>query len=310
MLTKAYDETTPLPPGADVELSEVNPRLRELRKRYAATAAPAGAGPWTAQHLRGSLNLGYFRGDSPYVWQYRDLPRATRLKFYLLARYIQSRDPAGLLERLGEDGAFGCWTYRYPGLPPVSRDLLDSVNELLFLDRGLDLLDRRGLRVLDIGAGYGRLAWRMIQAVPEVADYCCVDAIAESTFLCDYYLRYRGVAPPARVVPLDQAGTALREAQFDLVVNVHSFSECPLAAIVGWFEHVARLRAPYQFIVPNQGERFLSLEPDRTSRDFRPLIEQAGYELVRSEPVVEDDAVRELVGVFDYYHLFKLRADA
>jgi SAM-dependent methyltransferase len=184
------------------------------------------------------------------------------------------------------------------------------VNELLFLDRCVGLLGRRGLRVLDIGAGYGRLAWRMIQSVPEVADYCCVDAIAESTFLCDYYLRYRGVAPPARVVPLDQAGTALREAQFDLVVNVHSFSECTIAAIAGWCEHIARLRAPYLFVVPNEGEQFLSLEPDRTRRDFRPLIEQAGYELVHSEPVIEDDAVRELVGVFDHFHLFKLRADA
>ena len=86
----------------------------------------------------------------------------------------------GLLPQLVEDGAFGAPIFDFPGRPPVSRDLLDSVNELLYLDRKLDIVDRSELRVLDIGAGYGRLAHRMAQLVPGLADYACVDAIPES----------------------------------------------------------------------------------------------------------------------------------
>ena len=307
MLTKSYDDTTPLPADAHAELRADHPRLRELRSRYRAAALDA-AGPWTERRLEGDLNLAYFRGDSPYVWQYRDLPRAARLKFFLFAQYVRERDHTGLLEELGEDGAFGCWTYRYPNMAPVSRDLLDSVNELLFLDRNIGILDRPGLRILDIGAGYGRLAWRTAQAVDGLTDYCCVDAIAESTFLCEYYLHHRGVVPPARVLPFDKAEAALENERFDLVVNVHSFSECSFDSVAEWCEKLERIQAPYFFIVPNHDERFLSIEPDGSRRDFRPLIEKAGYELVASEPVLDDDAVRELVGVNDYFHLFKLRS--
>ena len=53
--------------------------------------------------------------------------------------------------------------------------------------------------MLDIGAGYGRLAHRMSAAFPQLEDYCCVDAVPESTFLSEYYLRHRGCTPPARV---------------------------------------------------------------------------------------------------------------
>src|SRR3546814_16107320 len=74
-----------------------------------------------------------------------------------------------------EDGLFGCWTQRFPGHPRCSRDLLDSVNELSFLDRHLSIRGRDGLRILDLGAGYGRLAHRAPAAFPGIADNCCVE---------------------------------------------------------------------------------------------------------------------------------------
>ncbi len=310
MLTQAWDDSTPLPAGAETDLRADNPVLLDLRRRY-STVSDDIAAPWlwSDKNIAAMLTLKYFRGDSPYVWQYRDLPRTTRLKFYLTGRYVQERDSSRLLERLGEDGAFGCWTYSYPGLPPISRDLIDSVNELLFLDRQIGLLGRRGLRVLDIGAGYGRLAWRTVQAVPDIADYCCVDAIPDSTFLCDYYLRYRRVSPPARVVPLDQVKATLAEAKFDIAFNVHSFSECTYTAVKWWFEQIAHLRIPYLFIVPNEDNGFTSTEQDDARRDLLPMISEAGYELVCREPVYQDPAVRQLIGINDHYHLFKLRGN-
>lgn len=308
MLKQAWDDTTPLPPGAEAELSASNPRLIELRSLYVDRNLTIGLPwQWNAKRLGAELNLCYFRGESPYVWQYRDLPRVAKLKFYVAAQYLRSRDPTGLLDRLGEDGAFGSWTYVYSGSGRISRDLLDSVNELLFLDRHLKILQHHDLRVLDIGAGYGRLAYRMVQAVAGLADYCCVDAVAESTFLSEYYLQYRRAMPPARVLPLYELDAALCGARFDLVVNVHSFSECTHAAITSWCEQIARLRAPYLFIVPNDSTMFLSTETDGSKRDFLPLIQGAGYELMHMEPVYDDTAVRELMGVTDHFCLFKLR---
>jgi hypothetical protein len=160
--------------------------------------------------------------------------------------------------------------------------------------------------VLDIGAGYGRLAHRTAEGFSNLRDYCCVDAIPESTFVSEYYLRHRGCAPPARVVRLDELDRELRPGAFDLAVNIHAFSECTLAAIEWWVSLLRRLEVPRLLVVPNEPERLLSLEPDGRRRDFAPLLERAGYRLLRREPVLADPAVEQLVGVSDRFHLFAL----
>jgi SAM-dependent methyltransferase len=279
--------------------------LRELRAAYGRLDAPVRArSVWKPSLLDAQLDLRYFRGESPYVWQYREWPRAMALKYFIFAGYVRGRDKRNLLARLGEDGAFGSWTFTYPGHGRVSRDLLDSVNEISFLDRHLGILDQPRLRVLDIGAGYGRSAVRMSQATPNLADYCCVDAIPESTFLCEYYLRHRRVSPPARTVPLHEIETALEPDSFDLALNVHSFSECTFDAVAWWIDRLAALRVPDLLIVPNDRDELLSFEPDGTRRDFRFLLEDAGYQLAVSEPVIDDPAVQELLRVPDQFLLF------
>jgi hypothetical protein len=189
----------------------------------------------------------------------------------------------------------------------VSRDLLESVNELEFLERQVALSAIDGLRVLDIGAGYGRLAHRGVTAYPNCADWCCVDAVPESTFVAEYYLRNRGVAPPARVVPLHELDGALAVGGFDLALNIHSFPEMPLAAVTWWVQLLARLEVPRVLIVPNEANRLRSLEPDKTTRDFAPVLAAHGYEQTHVEPVIDDPAVAELVRLHDTFHLFELR---
>ncbi|MGZ4201447.1 MAG: putative sugar O-methyltransferase [Thermoleophilaceae bacterium] len=304
-LTSFYDDSVPLPPGADAELSENNPRLQEMRKAYAALDLPASmASRWNRSAVKSFLDLRWFRGESLITWHYRELPRITALKYFVLLRYVAERDSLGLLERLDEDGAFGCWTFEYPGHGRVSRDLLESVNEIAFLERTLRLSGRERFSVLDIGAGYGRLAHRMSAAYPQLADYCCVDAVPESTFLNEYYLRQRGCTPPARVVGLDRVEQDLQPGSFDLAVNIHSFPECTYAAVEWWVELLRRMRVPRLLVVPNEPDELLTLEPDGSRRDFRPLIERAGYRLEHSEHVVEDPAVRELTRLRDRFYLF------
>ena len=84
-------------------------------------------------------------------------------------------------DKLVEDDYFGNITFDIDG-KLVSRDLLDSLVEIYFLDRHLGLASAApGLTVLDIGAGYGRLAHRILSALPSATRYLCSDAIAEST---------------------------------------------------------------------------------------------------------------------------------
>ena len=290
----------PLPDGAEEDLRADHPRLDELRRRYAEVGLPASR--WSPERVAGFLDLLRFRGESLITWHYREEERVTRLKYFLLLEQVLARDGLGLLQTLGEDGAFGCFTYEFEGRPTVSRDLLDSVAELNFLDRHIGLGE--GKRVLDVGAGYGRLAHRATTAFPGLADYCCVDAVPESTFVCEYYLRHRRCAPPARVLPLDEVGS-LEPGSIDLAVNVHSWPEAPLEAIGWWLRELERLRVPTLFLVPNDGARLLSLEPDGERRDFRPLIEAAGYRLVAREAALPDPAARDLLDMHDEFLLFE-----
>ena len=307
-LTSLHDDSVPLPAGAEERLRIDHPRLVELREAYDRVDLPVRVpSRWSAERVESFLDLRWFRGETLIVWHYRELPRISALKYYVMLQYVRGRDATGLLDRLDEDGLFGCWTFDYAGHETVSRDLLESVNELQFLDRELQLADREQVRVLDIGAGYGRLAHRMVTAFDNVTDYCCVDAIAESTFLSEYYLDFRGVAPPARVVPLHELETSLEPGSFDLALNIHSFSECTLEAVAWWIELLARLRVPEVVIVPNEADQLLSLEADGTRHDFSGLLQQAGYERVTLEPVYADPAVRDLLKLEDHFHRFSLR---
>jgi SAM-dependent methyltransferase len=304
-LTSLYDDSVPLPAEAEQELVSTNPVLLDLRHAYGSLDHPALASSrWNRDAVGGFLDLRWFRGESLFLWHYRELPRISRLKYFVLASYVRDRDTLSLLDRLDEDGRFGCWTYSYPGSGRVSRDLLQSVNEISFLERQLGISTVPSLRVLDIGAGYGRLAHRMVSGLSNVADYCCTDPVPEATFLSGWYLRHRGCLPPARVVRLDRLEQELTSGTFHLAVNIHSFSECPLEAIRWWLKLIAELSVPHLLIVPNEPHDLLSTEEDGSRLNFTPLLEAAGYRGVLREPVIDDPAARALLRLDDHFHLF------
>jgi SAM-dependent methyltransferase len=218
-----------------------------------------------------------------------------------------AKDKAGLLRRLREDGAYGCLNFEYEGIGRVSRDLMDSVIELNFLERHLGVLSRTDLSVLDIGAGYGRMAHRTLEANPRLKAYTCADAVPESTFLCEYYLGFRGLRERVQVLPLHELESRLPLQRYDLALNLHSFSECTYAAIEWWLTQLARLGVRHLMLIPNEGERFLSVEPDGTRRDFAPLLSRVGYREIVREPLFGDPAVRQVMDVADVMFLFQLQ---
>jgi hypothetical protein len=300
-----------LPEGADAWLRADNPRLVELRERYAAFD-PDVTTPldWTESHV-GAADLRHFRGDNAYIWQLREDVRLpgkggmNALGYALATYYVKSIDRLGLLDRLVEDDAFGNFTFQIAG-KTVSRDLLDSILEIYFLERHLGLSERTDLRVLDVGAGYGRLAHRMLEALPGVRSYVCTDAFAASTLLSEYYLRHRGVTGRGKVVPLDEIQAELASRPFDLAINVHSFSECRLAAIDWWLSLLARSRVPHLMIVPNSiapgGTALLNSEHE----DFQPIVERHGYRLVAREPKFCDPFLQEWGMNPTHHYLFRL----
>jgi hypothetical protein len=288
-------------------LRATNPDLQALRQRYAELPDIIGTPRvWRPGHVTPEELL-YFRGDNGYVWQFQD--NNTPEKYVLTYLYLETIDTLGLLDALTEDGDYGVFTFptgetdKDGSAKFVSRDLLDSACELLFLERTLRISHRPGLKVLDIGAGYGRLAYRAVTALDNIDTYFCIDAIPESTFISSYYLSRKG-AVHTRVVPLDHQQD-LVAGTIDLAVNIHSFSECAIEAVDYWISRCAELKVEYLFIVPDlseEGGEALRLD---NGADFNPLLAQYGYHLHHAEPKYLNPEVQKYGVSPAWYYLFR-----
>jgi putative sugar O-methyltransferase len=214
------------------------------------------------------------------------------------------------MDRLAEDDLFGAYVTELGGDRLVSRDLLDSIAEIYFLLDTVGTARLAGARVLDIGAGYGRLAHRLATAVAEISAVYCVDAIPEATFVSEYYLRFRGVGTKVAVVPLDEIETRLEQERIDVAVNIHSFSECTAAAVEWWIRLLVKHDVKWLMIAPNPGRnreaRLLTTESDGSHPDFQGIIESAGYRLVERRPKYPDPAVQKYGPFPTFHHLFEL----
>jgi hypothetical protein len=96
---------------------------------------------------------------------------------------------------------------------------------------------------------------------------------------------------------------------YDVAVNIHSFSECSLAAIQWWADRIAERNIEWLLIVPNTGGDMLSTEASGDRLDFRPVIEGAGYELVDQRPIYGQEELRELINVDNQFMLFRRRSN-
>jgi SAM-dependent methyltransferase len=294
----------PLPAGAKDYLDWNNERLQELRREY-SNCDPMVTVPfrWVDEHVKAD-DLKYFRGDNAFVWQLRN--HISEINYILTTYYVRTIDSLSLLDTLIEDGEFGVWTFLCAG-KLVSRDLLDSIVQIYFLEKHLKISSLTNPNILDIGAGYGRLAHRMVEALPNLNNVFCADAVSVSTFLCEYYLRFRNVQEKTKVIPLNRIEDLLSNQPINLAINIHSFSECTIAAIEWWMKLLKKHSIRYIMIVPNAldhgGEQLLT--NDR--QDFLPIVEKQGYRLCAKEPKYRDASVQRY-GIYPTYHyLFELQ---
>ena len=301
--SRAAANAPPLPQAARAYLTPDHPRLRELRRAYAAFGGPAAqAAIWTDDFVRPE-HLQYFRGENGYLWQTRERNQ-NELGYSLSYHYTRSCDRLRLLDRLDEDGAFGAHVFDVGRV--ISRDLLDSVLELDFLDRHLGIGGQE-TAILDIGAGYGRLAHRTLAGLASVKRYLCTDAVAASTFLCEYYLRYRELDDRVRVVPLHEIERTLESQRVDLAVNVHSWSECTLGAIDWWVALLRRHGVPEVMVVPNQVSADETRMRTNRGEDFSVVLESHGYELLARERKYTDPLAHKYAVSPAVYFLWSLR---
>lgn len=172
----------------------------------------------------------------------RALQRRTHAVFLaLLWEYVSARDTRGLLRGANEPGLGNPLTVSYGGRR-VSQDLCNSAHEILSMLEGLGP-EGRPQRVIELGGGYGRVAWLMLNAFPAVR-YILVD-IPPALALAQRYLttlypdkrafRFRSFDDGDAVADeLNEADMAfltpnqldlLRSLQADLFVNISSLHE-------------------------------------------------------------------------------------
>jgi hypothetical protein len=291
---------SPLPTEASSYLVQDNPRLRELQGRYSNFNEDVTTPfVWTDSYVSPDDIL-YFRGDNAWVWQLRE-GNLNELGYALTTYYLKSIDKLDLFKSLAEDDLFGNYSFLVDNAF-VSRDLLDSINEIYFLERHLNISSANNLNILDIGAGYGRLAHRMLNALPNINQYFCTDAFPISSFICEYYLRYRHLEDRAKVTPLDRIEDVLRNNSIDIAVNIHSFSECRTSAIEWWLSILAKYKVKNLMVIPNPPEL-------RTNDgiDFGNIIEKYGYSMVAKDPKYLDPVVQKYGINPSNYYLFELR---
>lgn len=287
-----------LPQEAKGYLIPSNSRLRELKARYSAfDRAVTTPFVWTDDKIRLDDML-YFRGDNAYVWQIRGF-NMNILSYALMTYYVKSIDELGLLEKLEEDDLFGVYNFKIDN-KLVSRDLLDSIVEIHFLERYLNVSTYDNLKILDIGAGYGRLAHRMVNALPNIEQFLCTDAVPVSTFICEYYLRFRNLEDKAKVIPIDEIEKTLQNITVDIAINIQSFPECKISAIEWWLSLLAKYRVKHLMIVLDYPEL-------RTHEgiDFSNIVKKYGYNLVAKEPTCKDKIVQQYSVNPSYLYLFK-----
>jgi hypothetical protein len=157
--------------------------------------------------------------------------------------------------------------------------------------------------ILDVGAGYGRLAHRASEGLTNV-EVLCTDGVPLSTFLSECYLRFRR-AERATVVPLDKVEETLGARRVDIAVSIHSFTEMPIRTIAWWLDRIASAGIRDLMILPAQ-DGLTSTEASLQPLPFRHEIESRGYELVVERPKYDGSPVAEQYGAATgTYFLFR-----
>src|SRR5271165_790114 len=123
--------------------------------------------------------------------------------------------------------------------------------------------------------------------------YRCTDVIAESSFVCEYYLRNRGLEGRFALTPATEIDSMFQSQKIDLAVNIHSFSECTMQAVDWWLGRLASNRVKHLMIVPNAGNHCGQFLRNNIGEDMLPMVEGYGYRQVARDAKYRDPKVQK-----------------
>ena len=291
-LTSLYDDRVPLPPGAGAELSQRNPRLRELREAYAALDLPVTA-------RRAGTSRARRRVPRPALLPRRDahhlaLPRAAAhhraqvLRAAALRRRSATRSGCSTGSRRTARSAAG--PSSIPGCGRVSRDLLESVNEITFLERELRLSRARALlgarhrrRLRPPGAPDGGGATRSSPTTAASTRSPSPRSSASTTCATAACAPPRARGQPGRASRASSARLVRPRGQHPLVLRVHLRGD----RVVGRAAAPA-CGCPTCSSCPTSPTSCSPSRPTAARRDFAPAARARGIPARRDrEPVVE-----------------------
>jgi putative sugar O-methyltransferase len=173
-----------------------------------------------------SRNLTTFRStDVNYKLAYWD-PRVNGVRYlktliYYLAANL-SAENWSRLRRIRHRGLGDPISVTYDG-ESVCLDYLLAVFELEFIEQTLPL---HSLRVLEIGAGYGRTC-HAIMSNHDIASYCIIDLENSLRLAKEYLSRVLdpGQFEKVTFIPVGEVDDLPETVQFDLCININSFAE-------------------------------------------------------------------------------------
>ena len=211
-------------------------------------------------------SLPNFCADRIYVEQLSP----SQEEFEAVAEYVAHN----LMDSEGKtrDAAYGGIIRNTKALGEVTRMWLDANIEIDFLTRHMPCWENA--RVLEIGAGYGRLAVMLEFFVKE---YYCIDAVPISTELCKMYCAAHG--NQVQVLELSDLAEMDESSAINLAINIHSFNECNLVQIARWLDILWEMRVPWLFTVSHpDSQAYLSYD----LKSWKELILNY-YDLVAEE---------------------------
>ena len=85
-------------------------------------------------------------------------------------------------------------------------------------------------------------------------------------------------------------------------MNIHSFSECRVAAVNWWIGVLRKHEVPFLFIVPNSGEALATND----GQDISYVLRTHGYKMIAREPKYRDPLVQNYAIAPAWHYLFAL----
>lgn len=223
-----------------------------------------------------------------------------KLYVCMLHELLSRADPLRLLDRLAEPDEGTPIDIRYEGRR-ISQDLLSSLSEFYALEDACGLTKRRGWRVAEIGAGYGRLGYVLHSALEEGLQYCIVDippALCVSQrylsavfpgkkiFRCRDFNEFSEVEAEFKAADvcflLPRQLELLPDSYFDVFVAISNLPEMRREQIDMYFRQIDRLCRGH-FFSKQYWDYYNPI--DHYTMRFLDYPAPASWELVRLRPV-------------------------